>query len=130
MPTLSVLSIFAQPRRPTGGAPGRPSTNRSDRVHPKTPLTPKERHRRSTAGPERTRETCVGIQTSLDARPAADRIVDAMRLADDLAFEGGRDPGVRTIRVLAQALQDADELVAIAATHALGRCSTARRRVP
>jgi glycosyltransferase involved in cell wall biosynthesis len=61
----------------------------------------------------------VGVQTALDAVIQAPTIVDAMRLADDLAFEAGRDPGVRTIRVLAQALGGDDELAAIAATHAL-----------
>jgi glycosyltransferase involved in cell wall biosynthesis len=61
----------------------------------------------------------VGVQTALDAVMQAPTIVDAMRLADDLAFEAGRDPGVRTIRLVEQALQGADELVAIAATHAL-----------
>ena len=63
----------------------------------------------------------MGVQTALDAVLAAPSIVDAMRLADDLAFEAGRDPGVRTIRVLAQALRGDDELAAIAATHALAR---------
>ena len=42
----------------------------------------------------------VGILTSLDAVRQADRLVDAMRLADDLAFEASRDGGARTIRVL------------------------------
>ena len=70
----------------------------------------------------------MGVQTALDAVTGAPAIVDAMRLADDLAFEAGRDPGVRTIRVLARALRGDDELAAIAATHALaGRCSTARQ---
>ena len=62
----------------------------------------------------------MGIQTSLDALRAADRIVDAMRLADELAFESTRDHGARTIRVLTGALDDADQLVTIAAVHALG----------
>lgn len=62
----------------------------------------------------------MGIQTSLDALRAAGRIVDAMRLADELAFESSRDPGVRTIRVLTAALDDTDQLSAIAAVHALG----------
>jgi glycosyltransferase involved in cell wall biosynthesis len=61
----------------------------------------------------------VGVQTALDAVTGAPTIVDAMRLADDLAFEAGRDPGLRTVRVLAQAYQGDDELAAIAATHAL-----------
>ncbi|WP_421733938.1 glycosyltransferase [Cellulomonas sp.] len=62
----------------------------------------------------------MGIQTSLDALRAADQIVDAMRLADELAFESSRDPGVRTLRVLTAALDDDDQLVVIAAVHALG----------
>ena len=61
----------------------------------------------------------MGILTSLDAVQQADRLVDAMRLADDLAFEASRDSGVRTIRVLTAALASDDQLVAIAATHAL-----------
>lgn len=61
----------------------------------------------------------MGVQTALDAVIQAPTIVDAMRLADDLAFEAARDPGVRTIRVLEQALQGDDELAAIAAAHAL-----------
>ncbi|MGR0219082.1 glycosyltransferase [Agromyces sp. ZXT2-6] len=61
----------------------------------------------------------MGVQTALDAVTGAPTIVDAMRLADDLAFEAGRDPGLRTVRVLAQAFQGDDELTAIAATHAL-----------
>lgn len=62
----------------------------------------------------------MGIQTSIDALRSADRIVDAMRLADELAFESSRDPGVRTVRVLSAALDDPDQLVAVAAVHALG----------
>jgi glycosyltransferase involved in cell wall biosynthesis len=63
----------------------------------------------------------MGIQTSLDAVRGAEHIVHAMRLADDLAFEANRDPGARTIRILTGALADADQLVAIAATHALAQ---------
>lgn len=61
----------------------------------------------------------MGVQTALDAVTGAPTIVDAMRLADDLAFEASRDPGLRTVRLLAQAFNDDDELTAIAATHAL-----------
>lgn len=61
----------------------------------------------------------MGVQTALDAVLEAPGIVDAMRLADDLAFEAGRDPGVRTLRVLAKALGGADQVAAIAAVHAL-----------
>lgn len=61
----------------------------------------------------------MGILTALDAVAEAPRIIDAMRLADDLAFEAGRDPGVRTLRVLGAAIAGDDEIVAIAAVHAL-----------
>jgi glycosyltransferase involved in cell wall biosynthesis len=63
----------------------------------------------------------VGIQTSLDAVASAERLIDAMRLADELAFEASRDGGARTIRVLSSALSTDDHIVAIAATHALGQ---------
>ncbi|THG31079.1 glycosyltransferase [Naasia lichenicola] len=63
----------------------------------------------------------MGIQTSLDAIRDADRLIDSMRLADDLAFEASRDGGVRTIRLLTAATADRDQVVAIAATHALGQ---------
>ncbi len=63
----------------------------------------------------------MGIQTSLDAIVQSDRLIDAMRLADDLAFEASRDGGTRTIRVLSNALATDDSVVAIAATHALGQ---------
>jgi len=63
----------------------------------------------------------VGIQTSLDSVQQADRLIDAMRFADDLAFEASRDGGARTIRVLSGALAGDDELAAIAATHALAQ---------
>ena len=65
----------------------------------------------------------MGIQTALDAVRGAERLVDAMRLADDLAFQAGRDGGVRTIRILAAAVHGDDQLVAIAAVHALGKVS-------
>lgn len=61
----------------------------------------------------------MGILTSLDAVQQADSLVDSMRLADDLAFEASRDSGARTIRVLTGALGSDDQVVAIAATHAL-----------
>jgi glycosyltransferase involved in cell wall biosynthesis/HEAT repeat protein len=63
----------------------------------------------------------MGIQTSLDAVREADRLVDSMRLADDLAFDANRDGGPRTIRVLTSALVGADQIAAIAATHALAQ---------
>ncbi|SIT67512.1 glycosyltransferase [Microbacterium sp. RU33B] len=61
----------------------------------------------------------MGVQTALDAVREAPGIIDAMRLADDLAFEAGRDPGLRTLRVLGSALSGDDEVSAIAAVHAL-----------
>ena len=61
----------------------------------------------------------MGVQTALDAVRDAPGIVDAMRLADDLAFEAGRDPGVRTLRILRTALGGDDHVAAIAAVHAL-----------
>lgn len=63
----------------------------------------------------------MDIQTSLDAIRTADRLIDSMRLADDLAFEASRDGGVRTIRLLTAAAMGSDQVVAIAATHALGQ---------
>jgi glycosyltransferase involved in cell wall biosynthesis len=61
----------------------------------------------------------MGIQTAMDRITESTSIVEAMRAADDLAFEAGRDPGVRTLRVLSAALVGADDLAAIAAVHAL-----------
>ena len=61
----------------------------------------------------------MGIQTAMDAVYAAPGIVDAIRLADDVAFEAGRDPGVRTLRLLAKALASEDDVAAITAVHAL-----------
>jgi hypothetical protein len=63
----------------------------------------------------------VGIQTSLDAVRRADRLVDSLRLAEDLAFEANREGGLRTIRVLTSAINGDDQFVAIAATHALAQ---------
>ena len=61
----------------------------------------------------------MGILTALDAVRQATRLVDAMRLADDLAFEASREGGVRTIRILKTAIAGDNQLVSIAATHAL-----------
>ena len=63
----------------------------------------------------------MGILTSLDAVRQADRLVDALRLADDLSFEASRDGGARTIRVLSSVFADDDQVAAIAATHALAQ---------
>ncbi|MFS2241480.1 glycosyltransferase [Microbacterium sp. OR16] len=61
----------------------------------------------------------MGIQTAMDRITESASIIEAMRAADDLAFEAGRDPGVRTLRVLSAALSADDDLAAIAAVHAL-----------
>ncbi|WP_430647953.1 glycosyltransferase [Agromyces sp. GXS1127] len=61
----------------------------------------------------------MGVRIALDAVLSAPSIVDAMRASDDLAFEAGRDPGARTVRILDGVLREGDELAAIAATHAL-----------
>ena len=63
----------------------------------------------------------MGILTSLDAVRNADRVIDALRLADDLAFDANRDGGTRTIRVLTKALTGNDQIAAIAAVHALAQ---------
>ena len=65
----------------------------------------------------------MGIQTALDAVQNADRVVDALRLADDLAFEAASTGGARTIRILGGAIGagDGDQLTTIAAIHALAR---------
>ncbi|MEI3868373.1 glycosyltransferase [Microbacterium sp. CCNWLW134] len=64
-------------------------------------------------------EAAMGIQTAMDRIIEAPTIVQALQAADDVAFEAGRDPGVRTLRVLSAALVGADDIAAIAAVHAL-----------
>lgn len=61
----------------------------------------------------------MGIQSAMDRVTGASTIVEALRAADDLAFEAGREPGVRTLRVLSAALAGTDDIAAIAAVHAL-----------
>lgn len=61
----------------------------------------------------------MGIQTAMDRISEAPSIVAALRAADDVAFEAGRDPGLRTLRVLGAALGGDDDIAAIAAVHAL-----------
>jgi len=63
----------------------------------------------------------VGIQTSLDELRQTTHIVDAMRVADELAFVASRNGGVRTVRVLAATLDGDDQLTAIASVHALAQ---------
>ena len=61
----------------------------------------------------------MGIQTAMDRLTDSATIVAALRAADDVAFEAGRDPGLRTLRVLQAALVGDDDIAAIAAVHAL-----------
>jgi glycosyltransferase involved in cell wall biosynthesis len=65
--------------------------------------------------------TPMGIQTSLDELRQTTHIVDAMRVADELAFAASRNGGSRTVRVLAATLDGDDQLTAIAAVHALAQ---------
>lgn len=61
------------------------------------------------------------VQNCLDALKRADRLVDALRLADDLAVQASRSGGVRNVRMLRSAIGSKDQIVAIAATHALAQ---------
>ena len=69
----------------------------------------------------------MGIQTAMDRILEAPTIVQALQAADDVAFEAGRDPGVRTLRVLSAALVGTDDIAAIAAVHALAEMNCARQ---
>lgn len=59
------------------------------------------------------------IRSLLDAVKHADRLVEVLRLSDELAAEVGRDGDVHHLRVLWSAVQSADQMTAIAAIHAL-----------
>ncbi|WP_109211069.1 MULTISPECIES: glycosyltransferase [Microbacterium] len=61
----------------------------------------------------------MGVQTAMDDVLNSPTILHALRAADDVAFEAGRDPSVRTLRVLMSALASNDDIAAIAAVHAL-----------
>jgi glycosyltransferase involved in cell wall biosynthesis len=61
----------------------------------------------------------VRIRKCLDAVKNADRLVEVLRLADELAVEAGRDSGLRNIRVLLSAIESTDQIAAIASIHAL-----------
>lgn len=63
------------------------------------------------------------IRNCLDAVKNADRLVEVLRLADELAAEAGRDGGPRNIRVLLNAIESEDQITAIAAIHALAHIS-------
>ncbi|MFQ4150255.1 glycosyltransferase [Arthrobacter sp. LAPM80] len=61
------------------------------------------------------------VQNCLDALKNADRLVEALRLAEELAVQASRNGGVRNIRILRSAIGSKDQIVAIAATHALAQ---------
>ncbi|MDO5745432.1 MAG: glycosyltransferase [Micrococcaceae bacterium] len=61
------------------------------------------------------------VQICLDAVKKAERLVDALRLGDDLAVEASRDGGVRNLRLLRSTISSEDQLSAIAAIHALAQ---------
>ncbi|MDJ0318814.1 MULTISPECIES: glycosyltransferase [Arthrobacter] len=61
------------------------------------------------------------VQNCLDALKQASRLVDALRLADDLAVQAGRNGGVRNLRILRRAIGSTDQIVAIAAIHAVAQ---------
>lgn len=63
----------------------------------------------------------MAIQTALDAVRAAPTLLEGMRRADELTVAAVSDGGARAVRVLARATQDADQLTAIAAVHALAQ---------
>lgn len=63
------------------------------------------------------------IQICLDAVKKADRLVDALRLGDELAVEASRDGGVRNLRLLRSTIASTDQIAAIAAIHALAQIS-------
>lgn len=63
------------------------------------------------------------IQRCLEAVKKAERLVDVLRLADDLAVEASRDGGVRNLRLLRSAICGPDQISAIAAIHALAQVS-------
>ena len=54
----------------------------------------------------------MGVQTAMDEVLHAPTIVEALRAADDVAFEAGRDPSVRTLRVLLTAIARSDDIAA------------------
>ncbi len=61
------------------------------------------------------------VQNCLDALKQTDRLVDALRLADDLAVQAASNGGVRNLRILRSAISSNDQIVAIAAIHALAK---------
>ena len=65
------------------------------------------------------------IQRCLEAIVKANRLVDVLGLADELAVEASRDAGVRNLRLLRSAIAGSDQIAAIAAVHALAQISGA-----
>ncbi|MEV8135822.1 glycosyltransferase [Microbacterium aurantiacum] len=61
----------------------------------------------------------MGTQMAIDRIAQAPTIVSALRAAEELAVEAGRDPGVRTLRLLTAALAGDDDIIVLAAVHAL-----------
>ncbi len=61
------------------------------------------------------------ILERLEAVKNADRLVEVLRLADELADAAGRDAGSRNIRILLTAISSTDQITAIASIHALAR---------
>ncbi|WP_111718871.1 glycosyltransferase [Homoserinimonas sp. OAct 916] len=59
------------------------------------------------------------VRECLEAVKTADRLVEVLRLADELAVEAGRDGGSRNIRTLLSAVASTDQIAAIASIHAL-----------
>lgn len=64
----------------------------------------------------------MAIQTALDSVRSAPTLLEGMRRADELTIAAVNDGGARAVRVLARAARDdADQLTAIAAVHALAQ---------
>lgn len=62
---------------------------------------------------------------AIDRIAQAPTIVSALRAAEELAVEAGRDPGVRTLRLLTAALAGDDDIIVLAAVHALAEMQDA-----
>jgi glycosyltransferase involved in cell wall biosynthesis len=65
------------------------------------------------------------ILERLDAVKNADRLVEVLRLADELAVAAGRDAGSRNMRILLTAISSTDQITAIASIHALANIADA-----
>lgn len=61
------------------------------------------------------------VQNCLEALKSADRIIEALRLAEELSVQASLNSSVRNIRILRNAIGSKDQVVAIAATHALAQ---------